>query len=208
MKDIEVGWTEIKTFANDNSLTGRFIDYNGNYFIKVMDGFFSLFTIISKYPDNGSDLVDFETNYKSLWQKSSVVLVKPKPFADSDGFRFRGKGFSGSATANSTTNIEYKITEERYINGLELILSGNSLGDYVHFEIVDVDNILGYGAGLVLDRFADTWYMDPGSSRQGPYLLPYPAKIIANLYLRVAYGNTSESTSVSMKVNAFLHKKT
>lgn len=154
---------------------------------------------------NDLDKTDFETNYKNSSNKTTVL--QQKPFADALGFRARLKGFSGTATAGQTTNIDYKITEERYINGTQVMLLNSTFGDTIKFQVVDKDNILGYGAGAVLDEFASSWNVTSDEQDQGVYVLSYPAKIIANLYIRLVYISIGES-DVSVRVNLFLHKKT
>lgn len=130
------------------------------------------------------------------------------PFASSGNFRFRGKGISGTATKNTTSNIDYKLTEERYINGVDLFVKDSVWGDSVKFQVIDIDNILGYGANTVLDEFGTDWYIDPSICKQGQILLPYPAKIVTNLYIRIVYISVGTDVDVSLKANLFLHKKT
>lgn len=128
------------------------------------------------------------------------------PFSDSDGFRARLKGFSGTATLGQTTNIDYLVSEERYINGAQLILQNQVFGDKVNFEIVDVDDILGLGAGTVLDTFAEDWFIDSSNMNQQIIKIEYPAKILAGLYVRVKYTSTGAS-NVDVRCNLLLHKK-
>lgn len=135
------------------------------------------------------------------------MFVKIKAFADADKFRFRGAGISGSASAGETINIDYKLTEERYINGIRLILDGQVFGDHLDFEIVDVDNIIGYGPGVVLDQFGTDWYVNPDMACQGDILIDYPAKVIAGLYIRIVYHSVG-TEDVGVKANLYLHKKT
>lgn len=130
------------------------------------------------------------------------------PFSDSDGFRFRGKGISGTATKTASTNIDHKITEERYINGINVILKDQSFGDSLKFQIVDVDNIVGYGAGVVLDEFGTDWYVSDDTQTQGQIILPYPAKVISGLWIRIIYKSIGTTNDVSVLCNLFLHKKT
>ena len=77
----------------------------------------------------------------------------------------------------------------------------------VHFEIVDVDNKFGYGAGTVLDRFGDSWYLVNSQECQGDIMVPYPAKIAAGLYIRIVYHSIGASP-VNVHANFYLHKKT
>lgn len=124
---------------------------------------------------------------------------------DADKVRFRGRGISGTAAAGTTTAIDLKLTEERLLEGGQIILSGHVLGDHIAFEVVDVDNVLGYGAGVVLDQYATNWYVDPSTTGQYVIRLEYVAFILANLYLRLTYTSTGGST-VSVCINYFTHK--
>jgi hypothetical protein len=124
-----------------------------------------------------------------------------------DSFRvnFKGKGVAGTVTAGQTGNIDLKLTERRFITGLQLLLKDHTWGDTAKLQIVDVDNILGYGAGTVLAEYATDWQVCSDKQDQGIFSVPYPADIATNLYLRVAYTSTG-GTNVGVRVNYFLHK--
>lgn len=150
---------------------------------------------------------------KGYSQKSPVdvdghPIYKGSAFSDANGFRARFKGITGTATKTTTTNIDYKMPEDRYINGVRLIMKNHEDGDYVKFQVVDVDNILGYGAGTVLDEFGDTWYVDSASDTQPDVIVPYPAKILKDLYIRIIYNSTGTTNDVTVRANLYLHKKT
>lgn len=134
-----------------------------------------------------------------------ATSVRREADMTADSVKFRGKGITFTATAGTTTSHDYKITEGRLCSGTELILANHVFGDSVKFQVVDVDNILGYGAGTVLDEFATDWYVAPGQSMQGQTILPYSAEIIAGLYIRLIYNSTG-GTNVSVACNLFLHK--
>ena len=137
-----------------------------------------------------------------------VPLARQRAFANDDGFRFRGKGISGTATKNATTNLDYKVTEARSINNVKLIYKNHVFGDTVKFQIVDVDNIYGYGAGLVLDEFGLDWNLEEDRQGQGQEMLPYRASIVTNLWIRIVYISVGTENDVSLRVNLYLHKKT
>lgn len=124
---------------------------------------------------------------------------------DADKVKFRGKGISFTATAGQSTSYDYKLTEARLIDGTRLILKDHAFGDYVNFQVVDVDNILGYGAGTVLDEFSDHWYVSPDTMDQREVRLPYSAEILVNLYIRIIYTSVG-NTNVSVLCNLFAHK--
>ena len=206
-----VDWDKLKDFV-DNGFALKYIDLGNKYELVALDIGFTLRGSIPKTTPANSDQLDFENNYKANANKvaldaEGIPLQRLGAFCDSEKFRFRGKGMSGTGAAGTLTNIDYKVTEERFINGVRLILANHTIDDNVHFEIVDVDNVLGYGAGLVLDRFGDTWYVNPDMACQGDILIDYPAKIYAGLYIRVVYNSEGE-TDVKVKANLYLHKQT
>jgi hypothetical protein len=142
-----------------------------------------------------------------LRDADGAILSRPRAFANADGYRFRGKGFSGTAAAGVTTNIEWLIPAERWINGLQVILDGaQAFGDKAHFEVVDLDGHYA-PAGTVLDRFAEGWFFVPGQSCQGIITLAYPARIYPGLYVRVVYVSVG-AIEVKLQANLFLHLKT
>jgi hypothetical protein len=122
---------------------------------------------------------------------------------DADKVKFRGKGVSFTAAAGTTTTSDYKLTEARLLDGAYIMTSGNAFGDYITFRVVDVDNILGYGAGVVLDEFATTWYIPP--SGEAEFHLPYSAEILSGLYLRIVYVSVGAAAAY-FQCNYFLHK--
>lgn len=123
---------------------------------------------------------------------------------DADKVKFRGRGISGTATAGMTTNIDHKITEGRLIDGIKLLLKDHVFGDSVRFQVVDVDNMLGYGAGAVLDEFATDWYVSSNED-QDAINLPYSAELISGLYIRLIYNSTG-TNNIKVRANLWLHK--
>lgn len=124
---------------------------------------------------------------------------------DADKVKFRGKGIAFTATAGTSTSYDYKLTEARLIDGTRLILKNHVFGDSVKFQVVDVDNIIGYGAGTVLDEFADSWFFAEDKQEQTDTRLPYSAEVIANLYIRIIYDSIGAS-DVLVQCNLFAHK--
>lgn len=163
-------------------------------------------SLTNSAPSTGSDGVNLLKGVPAV-DSEGVPLVRPRAFASSDGFRARFKGIiNGTATKNTTTNLDYLVSEERFINGVRIIVDSHVFGDSIGLQVVDVDNILGYGAGLVLDTFGESWYLDPTTSTQPDVEVSYPAKISAGLYIRAVYTSTGTVDDVSVILNAFLHK--
>ena len=133
------------------------------------------------------------------------VLPDKTPFTNAHGYHFRGTGVAATIPFGTTANVDYKLTENRMIDGVHLMLSQHVWDDYVKFQVIDVDNILGYGAGTVLDEFASTWNIDPALCSQRHEKISYPAKVIKDLYIRVVYVSTG-GVDVKLKANLYLHK--
>lgn len=119
-------------------------------------------------------------------------------------FDFHGDGISGVATKNSTTTFDFKIVEDNcYCSGGEIIVKDAEHGDYIKIEIVDVDNILGYGYNTVLQTYLQKWFVD----YRGKNILevPYAGYIYRNLYLRLKYTSVGTTNDVKVAVNYSFH---
>lgn len=209
--EIYLTWTNLKTHVTEPARL-RYTESDNYYNIQLTDDDGYVFTTtITK--DSGSDHTDFDTNYKGQANKPALKrdtrgysILRQAAFTDTEGMRFRGTGITGTATAGATTNIDYALPEDRYINGMEMFLTNHVDGDNITFQVVDVNNILGLGAGAVLDEFATNWYVAADESRQGHYLLSYPALLYQGLYVRIRYTSVG-GTNVTVRANLFLHKK-
>jgi len=133
------------------------------------------------------------------------VVIKQDPFEAPHGHFFRGTGVSCTATKNTTTNCDYKLTETRKINGLHLFLDNHCWSDTLKLQVVDVDGAY-YPAGTVLDEFGTDWHVDPAVCSQGKEIMSYPAQVLINLYLRIVYTSTCNVNDVKMNINYYLHK--
>lgn len=122
------------------------------------------------------------------------------------GLNFRGVGLAVTAGANSDTNLDYAMPEDRLISGGTLLAKGSKFGDHITFQVIDIDNILGYGANTVLNEFVTSWYMTDDSQQQVSLEIPYPAKVYQGLYIRLVYHNTNLLTSVQVCINYLMHK--
>jgi hypothetical protein len=130
------------------------------------------------------------------------------PFTDADNYRARSKGFSGTAVASSTTNLDFAIgVEDRYMHGGELILKNHVFGDTYKFQVIDKDNVLGYGANTVLDEFRTDWNVFEDRQNQGIINYNFVARLYAGLYVRLVYTSTG-GTNVLVRVNFLWCKKT
>ncbi len=126
------------------------------------------------------------------------------PFTEHYGYKFRGQGASGTVTAGTTGDIDYKLTENRKINAVHLMVKDGAWGDTVKFQVVDRDGVY-YPAGTLLDEFATDWNIDPSIIAQRQEKTEYPASLLTGMVVRVKYTSTG-GTDVKVRVNLYLHK--
>jgi len=140
--------------------------------------------------------------------------VKQSPLSESSTLRARMIGIlNETMTKTTTTTKDWKMPQLAYsgqnkqsvMDGIEFFADKSAVGDKITFQVVDVDNILGYGAGLVLDEFGTDWFVMPGSTET---IRLYKAKLVTNLYLRVKYTSVGTTDDVQFICNLFRHMDT
>jgi hypothetical protein len=141
----------------------------------------------------------------SLNAFSTEFKIKRVADINSEIAKIEFVGFTGTATASTTTNIQYKTTVERWIDAAKVILKDHCYGDKLNFQVVDVDNVLGLGAGTVLNQFGTDLYVSDSVQDQGWFESPYTALIPANIYIRIAYTSTC-GTNVKVSPILRTHK--
>jgi hypothetical protein len=205
-------WSNFKNIINSKSLSIQMVESDIVYKLSAFDNQLTYLCDIIKENPVSSEQLDFETNYKSLVNKAinpkdkngrSILTISP--FTDASGFRFRGQSFSDTVLANSTKSIDFKIVQERYINGGRLLVSNAGENDTITFQVVDKDNILGFGSNVVLDEFISNYFIPNTDNLE--VRLDYPAKIMAGLYTRLIYTNTNTLQDCLVKCNLYLHWK-
>lgn len=113
---------------------------------------------------------------------------------------------SGTATKNSTTSIDFKVTSDQiYVNGGQFLYKDAVWGDSIVAQVIDKDNVLGSGANVVLKTYIIKRYIHP-SENESAINLPYVGSIPQNVYLRIKYVSTGAVLDVSVAVNYFFHK--
>ena len=127
--------------------------------------------------------------------------------------RLIGIHHNATATKNTTTNLDWKIpnvsyggsNKQSYMDGIQFKATDAVDGDKMSFQVIDIDNILGYGAGTVLDEFGKDWAVMPDKEET---MRLYKAKLIPNLYIRLVYVSIGTTNDVKLNVNLFRHMDT
>ena len=174
----------------------------------------------------------YNVGVKQQIASPSKQPVVQSPFASADNFRFRGQGFQGVISAadvigvGKQSSIEWKLDEERFINGTHIMLKGHTFSDFYDIEIVDKDFIFAGSLypekydndgvmldwsvvspdGVVLDGFIKDWYVVEDMQGQKPIKLEYPARLLEGMYIRLKY-TAHGSENIQVKLNGFLHMK-
>lgn len=113
-----------------------------------------------------------------------------------DSTRFKGASYT--ATASSTTTHDLQVPADIHLFGGHYWVKDAALGDTLTFQVVDVDNILGGGAGAVVTEYITDMPIPPWNHERD-LDSPTHTYIPTGLYLRVTYVSTG-GTNVSLGV--------
>lgn len=120
-------------------------------------------------------------------------------------FDYSEDATNGTATKNSTTNIDLKITGDKiYLNGGQFLYKDAVWGDYISAQIVDKDNVLGYGTNAVLKTYITKRYIHPSETNTS-IELAYVGAVPKDVYLRIKYTSVGTTLDVPVAVNYYLH---
>src|ERR1035437_544833 len=176
---MEINWLEFKAFIDSRNLSIQYVNYNNNYHLKGLDGFFELECLIPSDRSLSDDTIDFEDNYKANGNKSPTALVTTQ-------FELRNKTLkcvSASEVVSSedgTVTVLIKVPgtpnptgdttlEGRWISSGIAFFDIATPGDKVtSIHFIDHDNILGAGVDFIAGSYVDDeagdncgWFIPP-----------------------------------------------
>jgi hypothetical protein len=123
------------------------------------------------------------------------------------GFDYEEDGNKYTATKNSTTNHDFKITTtDKYLIGGEFGYRDAVWGDYIEAQVIDIDNILGLGANTVLKQYIIKRHLHP-SATCVDLVVQGAGKVLEDLYLRIKYHSVGTVTDPTFYVNYHLYKE-
>ena len=116
------------------------------------------------------------------------VFSAPRSFAwaVSTNWRARFVGMQHTFTAGQSASFDYELTSAVRLQGGYYWVKDSALNDKVSLSVVDVDDILGGGAGAVVSQYVKDMPVAPWDHQQ-ELESPTAAAIPAGLYLRVTY---------------------
>ena len=156
----------------------------------------------TSFSKDTADYTDFDANYRVSF--NWAIGARPYAFATGD-FEFSPKAVSDVCLHGETKSIFMAMCGTKYMNGGELITDGNAaFGDWVEVQVVDHDNLLGYGVDTVLKAWVAKWFVNWKSCHDS-IMTPYAGLPPAGMYLRLIYHSVGAS-DVGFALNLLMHK--
>ena len=214
--------TDTQNWAGQDILAGEYFlietiklprwQQNSDFIADIASGL----AVMATSNDGNEDITDVNSAIDYLKDNQPIIIDSAFPLnqyalASGDSLRARLIGTHNvTATKTSTTDHDWKVPAVAYLgvnkqsvmNGLEYFAKDAEIGDSITFQIVDIDNVLGYGANTVLDEFSKTWYVIPNASNT---IVLYKANLIKDLYVRIKYTSVGATNDVSLICNLFRH---
>ena len=197
---MEISWTEFKKIVDARNLSIQYVEIGNNYWLKAMDGYFSVECFIPLDP-NHEDTSVFEASYKSTGNKSPTIntstLALP-PFGSktmvingvTKKLYARFTGMQQAVTAGSNT-LSFTITYPWVkIIGVEVIGAENL--DTADLKIKDTATGTYSGvANYVLNQFSYTLNLSKDFYQK---MAQFDADIYQGMVIEVTYVSISDKT--------------
>ena len=211
---MKVSWNILKSFISDRSLSAQLIDLDDSYYIKAIDGNFSLYCVLNKSPSDSTDLDDFEANYKASGNQSPKSSVQTQ-FERSD-LILKICSAAADVQSDSTATITIKVPGVLADGNVMFISGGDAWFNEQHkddrickISIIDKDNVLGYGADTVLKTYHDELVDEPNQGWRIPIkfghiyaeTLGFYGEVPASLYVVIEGKKGGSITTGTMYLN-------
>lgn len=148
-----------------------------------------------------SDQIDWLKDHTPI----NAVTIK------TDEYTYEANAFSASCSNGSTT-VDFKVenytgqsfTYKHISGGMIFINDNTKYGMYADFQVVDKDNILGYGANTVLKQYIHKIYINPTCPAH--FGTEPPGAIPVGLYLRANITNPHQD-AITCYINLDMYTK-
>lgn len=224
---MDVSWIDIKQFVDARQIPIQWIRVGNKYYLEIYDGNFCLKTSIFISDPINDDQLDFETNYKDQGNRSPAALVTTqfelnnkvlKLFSATEAYDITDTCILNIKVPQTFTGLDPIANNGRYVAGGYAFSDGYKFGDKVSkIEVVDDDNILGFGAGTVIKSYTDNdaeasnsgWYFWATINGEGEIEIdPIGGYgfLPSGLYLRVTCNRVSGSPANNVNINIWWGK--
>lgn len=198
---MEVTWTIFKSFVSSRGLSIQWVDLNDTYWLKAFDNIFELSCKLYKLNEDSTEIVDFETNFKSAGNKS--ITTQSTPFASkSIGAKKLFKRAVGISSSVSTGDniILYTIPYAWVkITGMEII--GAEVGDVCSLLVLDsAAGTYSQVPNYTLNQFGFTINL---AKDYYEHKSEYDADLYLNMQIKIVYNSISTKTA---RINLILNE--
>lgn len=214
--EIKKTWSELKSLLSLKKGSIQYETKYEQYKIWFTDNNETYFTRIEITDPAGTDQADFENNYKANANRpESPRASDTTPYVrvteKTVGKYLQLKGFEIDCPGNDTSDLYVSWTEDVEFVGARAKIydasTGNALGDFndtADMQIVDKDNILGYGAGLVITEFGKDI---PGKILEWGCVseTTTAAMVMTGLYIKISYINSTSTDKKLCGVLKYYH---
>lgn len=135
----------------------------------------------------------------------SEKLQDQRMVLSANGVKLNAFGFKFTATKSVKTTHDHLLSDTFRLRGGILEADKNVFGDLISLSIVDVDNILGYGAGFVVASYFSNWNM-PKAGYYEILEVSLGDPIPPGLYIRVEYDSVGSTDDVEVGINFRAYK--
>jgi len=145
----KIDWTQFKSEVSSRSMSPQWVDANSSYYIYGRDGFITFSCEIFQNEISTGDQLDFETNYKSIWNKqlsftdpSGIQQVIPSARPAGTTTFFTGEGDNGNKlefelTVNDASiSRDLTFNEDIWIKDGGMICVDAPFGAYFNVDVV------------------------------------------------------------------------
>jgi hypothetical protein len=161
---MQLNWAEFKTVVNARALSIQWVVAGANYWLKGIDGYFEVETLIPVDRSLSSDTIDFEDNYKIFGNKSPAAQVttqlelndKVLKLASSVSNFIANEAILEIRVPGIFTGVDHSNCDGRYIAGGYGWTNFYEFGDRItKVEVIDKDNLFGYGVNFIVKCYHD-----------------------------------------------------
>jgi len=132
------------------------------------------------------------SNHKGVSVSSETIKTQLFGLQDLSGRPFYRKSFLYEPVTMTDNRWGEKFSSKLSIQGGEYVIIGTpTIGDYLEMMVVDVDNVLGYGSGLVVQKFFEQEFVCEKGFLSN-FITPDAAPIPTFLYLMFRYVSVGE----------------
>jgi len=115
-------------------------------------------------------------------------------------------GITQTVPASQTTNINYILTDDVIIRGIEFLAKGSNFGDTISLKIIDTNGVTGVSPGTIIAVIVSNYILSSDLQKFLSYESVVPKKILATMTIQISYTSTGILTPINTAINFLLLK--